>query len=548
MGGSIGAAYMEGFDIGNNGTIRNLMAAHSGLLGRIYDILFSLEIAISTEDFGPSHKQIMGDIGAAATDYVEKVNLLLMEVTNAAGDGSVDSGEKASLTALMDSVTTAMKELSSKFHEGRKAFGKPVCQEMLSESFFVFALSAYGRLVIEYTQMMITDPPVGDSMGTVFVNCIKSLFVFPHVHHGIFIMRYWLALMLCFIFGVIMDNYGGACAITAVFLLNTRVGPDMMATLNTLLAVVVGAVCGAILYVYACLGGVGHIVLPIVSFIYWVATIHVGYGGSSFALVGILMAGLAPFVVVKECDPNPTDTGGAAGLWIGIRGCIIAMVIVSLCEILSVPGVQGDLAFQSFDAAMQGLKAAFKDLWAEKDPLPAMEPVPGHIGQSDMFNSGAKLEPRYWKCKWKSGFQAQCNVVATKIRLDILTIKHAMDGSGKVKGESLFKILNKVPAIAAMAKDLDNTLEDAREISIELLEHGYGPFGGAAKLDSLEGVDELDGFATAIEDVAKIVKFPDSAPDTMEDDELCRLSIIFVMLDYSIKHVAEMIKDAIRNA
>jgi len=363
-------------------------------------------------------------------------------------------------------------------------------------------------------------------------------------------MRYWVALMLCFIFGVVMDNYGGACAITAVFLLNTRVGPDMMATLNTLLAVVVGAVCGAILYVYACLGGAGLYVLPIVSFIYWVVTIHVGYGGSSFALVGILMAGLAPFVVVKQCDPNPTDTGGAAGLWIGIRGCIIAMVIVSLCEILSVPGVQGDLAFQEFDAAMEGLKAAFKALWKAEDPCPALEPVPGHIAASDMFNSGAKLEPRYWKCKWKSGFQTSCNVVATKLRLDILTIKHAMDGSGsgKQEGPKLLNILNSVPSIAAMAKDLDNTLEDAREISIELLEHGYGPFGGASKLDSLEGVDSLDGFAEAIKQVAGKVKFPDTAPDSMEDDLLCQLSIVFVMLDYSIKHVAEMIKDAIRNA
>merc|ERR1719456_1570511 len=102
------------------------------------------------------------------------------------------------------------------------------------------------------------------------VASIKGMFAFPSGNHGRFTMRYWVALTLCFIFGVVMDNYGGACAITAVFLLNTRVGPDMMATLNTLLAVVVGSVVGAILYSYACFTGQGHFILPIACFLYWI--------------------------------------------------------------------------------------------------------------------------------------------------------------------------------------------------------------------------------------------------------------------------------------
>merc|ERR1719375_2703839 len=351
------------------------------------------------------------------------------------------------------------------------------------------------------------------------VSSFTGMFSFP-VSHDRFTARYLAALMLCFVFSVAMDNYGGACAITAVFLLNTRVGPDMMATLNTLLAVVVGCVVGAILYSYSCLTGMGHIILPLTSFLMWWSCIHIGYGGSSFALIGLLIAALAPFVLVTECPPvdKVTDTGGALGLWIGIRGCIIAMVIVTIFEVLAVPGVQGDLAFQAFDEAMQGLKAAFQALWKAEDPMPALEPVGGKIGESSMFNSGAKLEPRYWKCKWKAGFMDECNDVATKLRLDVLTIKHAIDGSGSVKNE-VFSILKGIPAIPTMEKDLSNTLEDAREIAVEMLEHGYGPFSGLAKLDSLEGVDELDGWAKSIEEVSAKVKFPAAAPDSMEDDQ-----------------------------
>merc|ERR1719454_810644 len=106
------------------------------------------------------------------------------------------------------------------------------------------------------------------------------MFSFPSTNHDRFVLRYNLAMLLCFIFGVVMDNYGGACAITAVFLLNTRSGPDMMATLNVLLAVVVGCVSIAIVFSYSCMGEYDHIILPTTAFFYWIVTIHVGYCGS----------------------------------------------------------------------------------------------------------------------------------------------------------------------------------------------------------------------------------------------------------------------------
>ena len=76
MGGSIGAVWNEYWRLGNSGTIRHLMEAPAGWLGKLYDILHALEIALSTEDFGPSHKQCMLDIGDAATDLVQKANLV----------------------------------------------------------------------------------------------------------------------------------------------------------------------------------------------------------------------------------------------------------------------------------------------------------------------------------------------------------------------------------------------------------------------------------------------------------------------------------------
>merc|ERR1719158_586684 len=101
----------------------------------------------------------------------------------------------------------------------------------------------------------------------------------------------------------------------------------------------------------------------------------------------------------------------------------MAMILLTICEFASVPGQQAELAAKDFDAAMHALNESFKELFEEQDPTNALAPVGGLIASSNMFSSGAVLEPRFSKCKWKAPFMAACNEVATKLRLDILTIK-----------------------------------------------------------------------------------------------------------------------------
>merc|ERR1719235_253750 len=123
------------------------------------------------------------------------------------------------------------------------------------------------------------------------------------------------------IYSCVVDGYSGACAITAVFLINTRVGPDMMSTLNVLLAVVVGCVVGAVIFSYSCATAYGMAILPIVTFLYLWVTMFIAFGGSSFALIGLFMAALSPFTIVKNCPADGAVNEGAAatGLWGGIR-------------------------------------------------------------------------------------------------------------------------------------------------------------------------------------------------------------------------------------
>merc|ERR1719240_105724 len=104
-----------------------------------------------------------------------------------------------------------------------------------------------------------------------------------------------------------------------------------------------------------------------------------------------------------------------------------------------------------------------------------------------------------------------------------------------------------------MKKDISETLKTASDLSKSLLEHGSGPWGGMKHLEGLEGCQDLEpNWTSLINSVAgdKDLAFPTSFKDgdTLEDDMICQLSIIFVMLDYSIKHVADMIKSNLRQA
>merc|ERR1719498_525508 len=87
MGGAIGAAWFERFDVGVAGTIRALMEFHLTLMNNIYDRLRAILIAVSTEDFGPSHIKIMDKISGSVIDVAELVKNLLIAATEAATDG-----------------------------------------------------------------------------------------------------------------------------------------------------------------------------------------------------------------------------------------------------------------------------------------------------------------------------------------------------------------------------------------------------------------------------------------------------------------------------
>merc|ERR1719159_577631 len=173
LGGPIGAAWFEGFDLGTRGTVRALMESHLGLMNSVYDRLRAILIVVRSEDFGPSHTAIASKIHDSSMRVALATKKLMIAVTEAATDGDISSKEKEELSSLVAEAKAAVKALAKDFDGARKALKVAVSEDLLGENYFVLTISAYARLVIDYSEMM-SNPPQATGLGTVLVNWLTS--------------------------------------------------------------------------------------------------------------------------------------------------------------------------------------------------------------------------------------------------------------------------------------------------------------------------------------------------------------------------------------
>merc|ERR1719352_1887073 len=405
MGGPIGAAWFEGFDLGTRGTVRALMEAHSGLMNDVDDKLRAILIVVRSEDFGPSHTAIASKIHDSAMRVALATKKLMIAVTEAATDGDISSKEKAELSSLVLESKAAIKALAKDFDGARKALKVAVSEDLLGENYFVLTISAYARLVIDYSEMMMNSPPQATGLGTVMVNWLKSTWDFGAMTDRFnlsFAIVHYIAIIFCWLWSVFVDNWGGGCVITAVFLMSPAVCPDIQAFLNVLNAVVLAVVAGTIVFQWTCGSGFGDYILPFFALLLWAIGLYGVFAKSVFLLPCLVFVALTPFRWVTSC-PTGDIAAGARALWGGMVANILAIVFVCSCQFFLAVGRANDLATGKLDDAFSGLRKAFDTYWSHEDATGPMGSVSGDCGAGKGFCGSAAIEPRMWRNNWKAG-------------------------------------------------------------------------------------------------------------------------------------------------
>merc|ERR1719191_440774 len=546
MGGAIGAAWFERFDMGVQGTIRALMESHLGMINNLYDRLRALMIAVSTEDFGESHIKIMDQIRGASFDVAHSVKVLLVAATEAATDGDISSSEKAHMEDLIAEAKKAVAKLAVDFDKARRQY-KTISKETFGESFFVLTVSAYARLVIEYAEVLCTNPPKGVGIGAGISAGISSTFSGLGDKFNVnFTIKHFIAILVCWFWSVYIDNWGGGCVITSVFLMSTAICPDIQVFLNVINAVIVAVVVGTLVFQGLCATGYGDFLLPITAVALWLPMAYGYFAGGTLLLPCLLIVALTPFRWVTMC-PSGEIAAGARGLWAGLVSAVIAIFIVCTCQFLMAIDKASSLAITELDDAFTAERDSFKAFWSHKDITEPMAPVSGHLGAGEGFNGSAKIEPRFWKAKWKGALYTEVNGHLTQLRLDLLMLWFAVAGSDG-KPDGIFSKFEHHEEWKAVQRDLNSTFEDAHNLVIALLKHEGGKFKGLSMLKQTTGIDQLDDMPELIEALNKEVPFPSKVGDTIEDDEVCQIASALLLLDIVIKNIAAILQTSIRQS
>merc|ERR1719316_2356235 len=504
-------------------------------------------IAVSTEDFGESHIKIMEQIRGASFDVAHSVKVLLVAATEAATDGDISSSEKAHMEDLVKDAKKAVKQLAVDYDGARRAY-PCASKETFGESFFVMTISAYARLVIEYAETLCNNPPKGVGFGEGISAGISSTFGDLGDRFNInFTMKHYIALIICWLWAVYIDNWGGGCVITAVFLMSTAVCPDIQAFLNVMNAVIVAVVVGTLVFQWSCGSGYGDFVLPIAAVVVWVLGLYGYFSGGPLLLPCLVVVALTPFRWVTAC-PTGEIAAGARGLWVGMVANIMAIVFVCSCQFFMAIDRASNLCIGELDEAFKGERDAFEAFFAHKDVTVPMGPVGGHLGSGGGYNGSAKIEPRMWRCPWKDALYSSILAQLDQLKLDMLMLWFALAGSDG-KPDAIFAKFENVTEWKSVQNDLNSTLEDAHNLVIALLSDESGSFKGLGMLKNTTGIDQLDALPGLIEDVSKEgMTFPSKVGDSMEDDELCQIGTAFLLLDMTIKHIAGVLQTTIRKA
>merc|ERR1719272_976338 len=332
-------------------------------------------------------------------------NKLLVAVTEAATDGNISSQEKAELESLVSEVKEAIKQLAKDFDGVRRTLNKPISTDLLGENYFVLTVSAYARLVVDYSEMMITNPPQGGSFGGVLASGLSATWDMSAMTERLnmnFTLVHFLALVVSWCYSVYVDSFGGGCVITAVFLMSTAVCPDIQVFLNVLNAVVLAVVLGTMVFQGACGTGYGDYMLPGAAFVLWIIGLYGYFAKSCFLLPCVVFVALTPFRWVTSC-PTGEIGAGARALWGGMVATILAIFFVCGFQFTLAVDRANNLAVNSMDEAFGGLRKAFDAFWKHNDATEPMGVVPGSLGAGTGYCASAKIEPRFWRNAWNGG-------------------------------------------------------------------------------------------------------------------------------------------------
>jgi len=469
-----------------------------------------------------------------------------------------------------------------------------------SESYFVYSLSVHARHTISFAEAMIEEghQKQANTPAKAFFTIMNSfrepftVTAMAEQSYRSFVLRSFLSVLIAFYVGFWFLDYNPSAASTVSLLLSDTVGSKLQKNIGRITGVVIGNIVPHILQqmmgqscnpVRISLQG-----LALFSWVFMTFTIYMT--SPEYGYITCLAAAFGGMGLTYPCDDNETSSGEipfAINAYKTIVQTTIGAIILLIVDMFLSPARASALATQKLIRAMSNLDAGFRATFEKKNPdgtlesgplqrrhsldlltwhgmsetIPAQERKPGTILRqlylSDQLGNEASHEGRLYRDAWPKGLFLHLVKTCMTLRAYLHQLEKLQTSSKNVFDNVFFKLhemehFDKVKNGLLMR--MDAAIEAAHTV-LANIEAGYEEEN--AHLDSVSQLEELvKGQRNAarsmlhlpnlMKEINAKVTFSSEIPDTLEDEETCRVAVLFQILDAITDQMAMIIDDCIR--
>lgn len=561
------AAWWEGLDLGSRGIVRELLLRHLNLLQSIDKRLLGLKVCVFREEFSEAHRQAMTPVRSILLEVACSVGDLLMAATVAAADGSFNDSEREMLVARIAHVQGNVSKLAQMWHFVRKGDENDrrdaLSPDLLTESFFIFEVSAYARLVSEFTKDMVERTPQGGvSPWQVLCKVVRNAFSREKLLSAQqinFTLRNFISLSIGFYYGLYCQNYDFQVPQFMCFMLSKDLGSALKTNLGRVQGTVLGVLFGHLMYseLHSCSPLSVAMRLALLFTFEFIAEFIHKYS-AEYGFIGMLLAIFGGKALATQCTDHIDETERLKNIemaYHSFKAVAIALGIILTIDMMlrreQASAMARRMLFGSVDTMISSFSAFLEGRPGESGS--SCRQLQAMITDAKRLCEEANQEPRWHKTPFKhSLFKELCHTMET-LNLDLETLQLAFEGADNQPDDLFERVVSHSQSnFDRVKEDILETLGDMKKLTQVVLEHETPCPLDAQVLSDLQqrrNMEKLDGLEELLQDIQLVYheNLNSIAPNTMEDDEVCRLCVVFEMLDSMISTVAKAISNTVES-
>lgn len=602
MQANVDAYWWENFDCCKDGLIRDLLGKHIVMMRSMCDNIFAMQVCIAKEDFGETHVGCMSAISDQVNNLCQAVKELLIKLTNSASDGAIDEDEEQALKDLAKAVSTALEALSIKFNETRKSIcpEQVINTELQSESFYVYCLSVYARQAVDYTLQMLNNPPQPTFCLRAIWLAWVQVFDLAYLKKNLssfssFTWRNYISIVICYYLDFTYYKFSGACSGTASLLLTEFAGSAIQKNLGRLQGVILGKIVPQTIKqiefqlavaLSMDIDGTTMITVRAITLWLWLfGTCYLYYASPAFGYIGCLAAAFGcPYLIYGPT--NPEDVGGAAmeaanlAIYQNLAITCTTIIVMTLVDMYLAPErastgaikhyLKGLLAIDHwFQAAIMErkkkdgtVKAPLKcradvaddNVFAKEAAMPSFGREKGVLlevlNHAAYLGEEANKEPRYARAPWPMDFFNSLVRSAHVMRANLLCIEQVLQGSAGKRSKDIFASVRVEPQFAGLQTEVVTKMGDCISVVQAVLNNETKRNLKNLKEDmqNLEKAEKLVNMPGVFAALNKTMTYPEKTQPNLEDDEICRINVVLMLLDATVEQTMDMLKECLKMA